>query len=1034
MNGFPLGLRQVMESGDCVLFIGAGVGGHLRRPDGSPAPDGQQLAKDLCTNLGLATGSPDLAKVAELIEIRKGRAALDESVRRSLADLEPDDAFQWLTTFRWRAIFTTNYDRAIERAYNLNPDPPQNPVSISATAELEYTDPRLQVPIFHLHGTLFGPTSRIVITQTDYARFQEKRKMLWSRLKTEFATSTFLYIGYSSRDPNWQLVLDELTQEFYPSDLPQSYRLDPFAEEIDIELLKNRHLETLKIDLQVFHDLVQAELGDIRPGPELMTKYRAGVHAHLLPAFEHNPAALLRLLNSWEYVNGADFAKSPNTDRFLRGDRPSWSLVGAGIPFSRDIEDEVWDDITEFATAPKAKSKAIAIVAPAGYGVTTLLMSLAPKIVRARVGPVFMLRDGAEVLEGDVGFAASLFPDVACFFLVDQAREHALSLETALAQQRQTNTNCLFIIGERKNEWRMARTRMKVEEYEIQPLSDAEIDRLLDFLTRERALGKLGELDRDFQFALVKKKHEQQLLVAMREATEGEFFDVIIENEYRGIEDPRSPGSSVARDLYLLTSCFYQAGVLARDHLLAEILRKPLNVLYEEIGDSLDGIVTFEETDAARGEYAARTRHRVIADIVWKRCGQTATKEMILQAAMEKLNLSYRLDKAIFEKFVRTDSIVGTFRLLDGKIRFFEAACKREPENPFVRQHFARMLLREKKPNAALAEIDAALRMDGEPRVLHHTRGTVLADLALTAESEDVGRKWMLQSEHEFRRCILMNAKDDFSYQSLASLYLEWAKKAKSEDESSEYITKCEQAISDGLRSCKYREALWVVSSEVRKWLGNQPSRIEKLRHAVSESTAESVIPRYLLGRAYRQQGFPEKAMAVLDPVVKSKFDEFRSFVEYVKSMLLLGEPYSKCAAVLSQCRLDGVTDPAYVGLLGGLLFMDGKPDEAAKIFSESLRQGFSYDEKLRIQFRPRDPVDQKAPLRLSGRVTTVKPAYVFVQTDKYPDFISTTTKIGKTILQRDMRVTFQPVFNAKGPYADNVRLATVSIETSLAS
>ena len=112
---------------------------------------------------------------------------------------------------------------------------------------------------------------------------------------------------------------------------------------------------------------------------------------------------------------------------------------------------------------------------------------------------------------------------------------------------------------------------------------------------------------------------------------------------------------------------------------------------------------------------------------------------------------------------------------------------------------------------------------------------------------------------------------------------------------------------------------------------------------------------------------------------------------------------------------------------------MDGQTDEASKVFSESIRQEFSYAEKIRIQFRPRDPADRSAPLRLSGRVTTVKPSYVFVQTDKYPDFISGTTKIDKTVLQRDMRITFQPVFNAKGPYADNLRLALVSIDQSRA-
>jgi hypothetical protein len=64
MIGFPLGLRQVLESGDCVLFLGAGVGGHLKRVDGSHASDSQQMAKDLSKNLGLGRNSLDLAKNA----------------------------------------------------------------------------------------------------------------------------------------------------------------------------------------------------------------------------------------------------------------------------------------------------------------------------------------------------------------------------------------------------------------------------------------------------------------------------------------------------------------------------------------------------------------------------------------------------------------------------------------------------------------------------------------------------------------------------------------------------------------------------------------------------------------------------------------------------------------------------------------------------------------------------------------------------------------------------------------------------------
>ena len=37
-DALPLGLRQALESGQCVLFVGAGAGKHLLGPDSNPAP------------------------------------------------------------------------------------------------------------------------------------------------------------------------------------------------------------------------------------------------------------------------------------------------------------------------------------------------------------------------------------------------------------------------------------------------------------------------------------------------------------------------------------------------------------------------------------------------------------------------------------------------------------------------------------------------------------------------------------------------------------------------------------------------------------------------------------------------------------------------------------------------------------------------------------------------------------------------------------------------------------------------------------
>lgn len=86
----------------------------------------------------------------------------------------------------------------LERAFALNSNVLQNPVSISATSDLEFIDTTVSVPIFHIHGTPYPPSaSPMVITQRDYSHYKDGRQQLWNRLKVDCATSTMFYVGYS---------------------------------------------------------------------------------------------------------------------------------------------------------------------------------------------------------------------------------------------------------------------------------------------------------------------------------------------------------------------------------------------------------------------------------------------------------------------------------------------------------------------------------------------------------------------------------------------------------------------------------------------------------------------------------------------------------------------------------------------------------------------------------------------------------------------------------------------------------------------
>jgi len=178
MIDIPLGLRRALESGDCVLFIGAGIGGHLIDKQGNKAPNAINLAKEMAASFGIDTrGKYDLAKLAKVVELRKGRPELITFLNKRLSNLEPDEYLKWLFTLRWRAIFTTNYDRGIQRAYELIASPPQKCITISSTPEIVRYNPIFEVPIYHLHGSLFESKDQyILITEDDYVRFRLRRK------------------------------------------------------------------------------------------------------------------------------------------------------------------------------------------------------------------------------------------------------------------------------------------------------------------------------------------------------------------------------------------------------------------------------------------------------------------------------------------------------------------------------------------------------------------------------------------------------------------------------------------------------------------------------------------------------------------------------------------------------------------------------------------------------------------------------------------------------------------------------------------
>jgi tetratricopeptide (TPR) repeat protein len=911
-------------------------------------------------------------------------------------------------------LSTTNYDRGIQRAYELTGTPAQNFKTITATSDIVPIDSRFDVPIYHLHGALFESVSpEIIITEDDYAVFRERRRMLFELLKKEFITSTLLYVGYSNRDPNWKTVQREIASEFYPSAMPMSYRVVPDTTPIDREILLANNIYSLDMTLEEFVALASASLSVTDEDRERLKRLRREVPSDLNDAFEKNPVAVTRLLASWTYVNQAPFSERSNVKLFLQGDRPNWALIAAQHYFERDIEEEIYDDLLDYATGSVHTASVRILLAPAGYGVSTVLMSLPVRLIKEKAGPVFMLKPGCNLLEGDIEFAATLFPQRP-FFFVDTASDHIENLRTIIQRFREAKISGMFLLGERLNEWRQKVGALRGKEFMMEPLSDTEINRLLDFLGEHSALNRIESLPRELQFSAIKKNYSKELLVAMREATEGKDFDAILVDEYRGI------GNDTSRLAYLIVCCFFQHGTYVRETLLADMVGKNLGEYYEATSRATEGVILYDTIDESRGLNAARARHRTIASVVWELCGSPEERERIIRMALENLNLNFPSDSKAFESFYRSDRVVDAIRSLDGKIDFFEKACRKDPVSPYVRQHYARMLMRENRLELALAQINSAIEMDKKVKILYHTKGLVLSKMAMGTESADLARRRVIQGEGVFSQGISMAGKDHYCYQGLAELYLGWAKRCDSGAEAAEYIAKAEEVISRGLREVRVRDALWIESANVQRFLGNNPGYLGALEKAVLASPG-SIVARYLLGRAYRKEGRMKEAADVLKPVIVNYPEEYRSHVEYAVVLYHMGKSYGECIAVLRQSTLYGYSDPRFIATLGGMLFMDSAFSEAEKVFDESNKRNFTVTELNTIQFRPIDRKNLNQPYKVRGRVQKVRAGYAWIESEGFPKpFLCPGSKFRGLLMQKGLRLIFEITFNARGSIADN--------------
>lgn len=193
--------QQIVErtrDGALVLFIGAGVS----QAKDVGLPGWRELLVPLACEIGADPKNDDPLDIAHWYVREHGRGRLLAHVKREVGKVQvPGKLHRALAAIPAPVIFTTNYDRLLERAIADAQGVP--PDAIVVDSHVGLVDDSRRTTVVKLHGCLSLP-ERIVLARDEYETFADKHPAMIAYLQSLLATRTFLFVGTSLTDPDFQ--------------------------------------------------------------------------------------------------------------------------------------------------------------------------------------------------------------------------------------------------------------------------------------------------------------------------------------------------------------------------------------------------------------------------------------------------------------------------------------------------------------------------------------------------------------------------------------------------------------------------------------------------------------------------------------------------------------------------------------------------------------------------------------------------------------------------------------------------------------
>lgn len=579
-----------------VLLFGAGAS----IPSGAPSV--QSLISYLSSNFVVDGTDYSLSEISSIIEDSYSRRDLIESLRKKFTRVRVTGSLLNLPLYEWKSIYTTNYDRLVEEAYEAK----KKEISV-VTSNFDFGVQKTpeKTRLYKLHGTIEkdeidGFRSRIVISENDYDLTSEYREALYDSLHADLNGSDLVIIGYSLSDQHIKDLISRAIEINNKACTSGLVTLIMYAEDENrARLHEKRGIRVAFGSLDDFFLELHRQCE-----PEINTYSSTG---DPLDRFPNLRPITLDVLHSIE-------TEERNASAIFNGWPANYADIRGGLTFPRTK----LADVTKSLSGEKI---CCLILGPSGVGKTTL-----SKQSLCDPGLVFKYywehRQEQTLLPSDWREVAKLLSEQkqSGILFVDNAHLHLREINALLDGLSADGLSSLrLLLTSTRNMWN-PRVKSPVffkagEVINLGKLDSFEIDQLLRLVDSNSELRNLVGIG-FAGFSKAEKKRrltvrcESDTFVCLKNIFASEKFDDIILREYAELDETN-------REIYRIVAALESAGVNVHRQLVIRLLSIPagnITATLEHLADIIHERLVGEKY----GIYSWQGRHPVIADIITK--------------------------------------------------------------------------------------------------------------------------------------------------------------------------------------------------------------------------------------------------------------------------------------------------------------------------------------------------------------------------------------------------------------------------------